>query len=120
MEKSAIANCLSLFCFFFQAEDGIRVLVRSRGLGDVYMRQVCVCVCACARVLVPVCLCSSCLCCRVLVLACSWLCAFPELLRASGPSRPHSLSLPDSYTHRTLPTNRDVYTSEAADELNNK
>ncbi len=23
-------------CFFFQAEDGIRVLVRSRGLGDVY------------------------------------------------------------------------------------
>ena len=32
-----------LFCcfcfFFFQAEDGIRVLVRSRGLGDVYKRQ---------------------------------------------------------------------------------
>mgnify|MGYP003378075729 CR=1 FL=1 len=26
--------------FFFQAEDGIRVLVRSRGLGDVYKRQV--------------------------------------------------------------------------------
>ena len=25
--------------FFFQAEDGIRVLVRSRGLGDVYKRQ---------------------------------------------------------------------------------
>ena len=25
---------------FFQAEDGIRVLVRSRGLGDVYKRQV--------------------------------------------------------------------------------
>ena len=24
---------------FFQAEDGIRVLVRSRGLGDVYKRQ---------------------------------------------------------------------------------
>ena len=33
-----IAN---LFCcdFFFQAEDGIRDLVRSRGLGDVYKRQ---------------------------------------------------------------------------------
>ena len=35
--------CLSgdvgLFCFF-QAEDGIRDLVRSRGLGDVYKRQV--------------------------------------------------------------------------------
>ena len=34
---------VSLFCFsscfFFQAEDGIRDLVRSRGLGDVYKRQ---------------------------------------------------------------------------------
>eukprot|EP00656_Telonema_subtile_P013641 TRINITY_DN1692_c0_g1_i5.p1 TRINITY_DN1692_c0_g1~~TRINITY_DN1692_c0_g1_i5.p1 ORF type:complete len:163 (-),score=36.68 TRINITY_DN1692_c0_g1_i5:128-616(-) len=30
-----------IFCFFFfQAEDGIRDLVRSRGLGDVYKRQV--------------------------------------------------------------------------------
>mgnify|MGYP003380242825 CR=1 FL=1 len=28
------------FFFFFQAEDGIRDLVRSRGLGDVYKRQV--------------------------------------------------------------------------------
>ena len=28
-----------VFCFFFQAEDGIRDLVRSRGLGDVYKRQ---------------------------------------------------------------------------------
>ena len=28
------------FDFFFQAEDGIRDLVRSRGLGDVYKRQV--------------------------------------------------------------------------------
>jgi len=26
--------------FFFQAEDGIRGLVRSRGLGDVYKRQI--------------------------------------------------------------------------------
>ena len=44
--------CVVLFCviwlltsdglalyFFFQAEDGIRDLVRSRGLGDVYKRQ---------------------------------------------------------------------------------
>ena len=30
----------SLSVFFFQAEDGIRDLVRSRGLGDVYKRQV--------------------------------------------------------------------------------
>ena len=31
-----------LFCLlvFFQAEDGIRYLVRSRGLGDVYKRQI--------------------------------------------------------------------------------
>ena len=30
---------LRLMVFFFQAEDGIRYLVRSRGLGDVYKRQ---------------------------------------------------------------------------------
>ena len=30
---------LHLCVFFFQAEDGIRDLVRSRGLGDVYKRQ---------------------------------------------------------------------------------
>ena len=30
---------LVVCCFFFQAEDGIRDLVRSRGLGDVYKRQ---------------------------------------------------------------------------------
>ena len=34
-------SCLVLLVtfFFFQAEDGIRDLVRSRGLGDVYKRQ---------------------------------------------------------------------------------
>ena len=32
--------CCCLFVFFCQAEDGIRDLVRSRGLGDVYKRQV--------------------------------------------------------------------------------
>ena len=32
--------CVGSFgIFFFQAEDGIRDLVRSRGLGDVYKRQ---------------------------------------------------------------------------------
>ena len=30
---------LIVYVFFFQAEDGIRDLVRSRGLGDVYKRQ---------------------------------------------------------------------------------
>ena len=29
----------SFFCFFFQAEDGIRDAQESRGLGDVYKRQ---------------------------------------------------------------------------------
>ena len=29
----------ALYVLFFQAEDGIRALVRSRGLGDVYKRQ---------------------------------------------------------------------------------
>ena len=31
--------CVVFFFLFFQAEDGIRYLVRSRGLGDVYKRQ---------------------------------------------------------------------------------
>ena len=37
----ALPLCVSCVClvFFFQAEDGIRDLVRSRGLGDVYKRQ---------------------------------------------------------------------------------
>ena len=36
-----IGVCGAVVCnFFFQAEDGIRDLVRSRGLGDVYKRQV--------------------------------------------------------------------------------
>ena len=43
-----VVTCTSLCCyrrvgdgalFVFQAEDGIRDLVRSRGLGDVYKRQ---------------------------------------------------------------------------------
>ena len=36
----AVNKCDRFFSsFFFQAEDGIRDLVRSRGLGDVYKRQ---------------------------------------------------------------------------------
>ena len=42
-EFVSVDSCgsVSQFCmlFFFQAEDGIRDLVRSRGLGDVYKRQ---------------------------------------------------------------------------------
>ena len=35
----AVGRFVVIFFFFFQAEDGIRSLVRSRGLGDVYKRQ---------------------------------------------------------------------------------
>ena len=35
--RPSLTVCFVLF--FFQAEDGIRDLVRSRGLGDVYKRQ---------------------------------------------------------------------------------
>ena len=39
--KDSDAGCmLDVAVFFFQAEDGIRDLVRSRGLGDVYKRQI--------------------------------------------------------------------------------
>ena len=38
-DKDGTLACLCSI-FFFQAEDGIRDLVRSRGLGDVYKRQV--------------------------------------------------------------------------------
>ena len=34
-----VVFCIRVCFFFFQAEDGIRYLVRSRGLGDVYKRQ---------------------------------------------------------------------------------
>ena len=41
MSTSCIIDVASMIVvfFFFQAEDGIRDLVRSRGLGDVYKRQ---------------------------------------------------------------------------------
>ena len=39
MYPSRVKVSLFYVFFFFQAEDGIRDLVRSRGLGDVYKRQ---------------------------------------------------------------------------------
>ena len=39
MSLSVVCKERGLSFFFFQAEDGIRYLVRSRGLGDVYKRQ---------------------------------------------------------------------------------
>ncbi len=38
IEGSVVIDFL-LFIFFFQAEDGIRDVLGSRGLGDVYKRQ---------------------------------------------------------------------------------
>ena len=38
-DESNDVRVSSVVIFFFQAEDGIRDLVRSRGLGDVYKRQ---------------------------------------------------------------------------------
>ena len=54
----SVVHCLLrrlAFVFLFQAEDGIRDLVRSRGLGDVYQRQstgsrsTCAMGCRCSR-----------------------------------------------------------------------
>ena len=39
VDAAVMAGCFVAVFFFFQAEDGIRDLVRSRGLGDVYKRQ---------------------------------------------------------------------------------
>ena len=40
MKSKGIVFEVGFLLFFFQAEDGIRDLVRSRGLGDVYKRQI--------------------------------------------------------------------------------
>ena len=39
MIDEMVYGSIVVVVFFFQAEDGIRDLVRSRGLGDVYKRQ---------------------------------------------------------------------------------
>ena len=43
MFVAGIVILMAFVVFFFQAEDGIRDLVRSRGLGDVYKRQLVQC-----------------------------------------------------------------------------
>ena len=69
--------------FFFQAEDGIRDLVRSRGLGDVYKRQVLE-GCGHDRT--------------------SRMVARDLRFTARPSRRPSFGSVPVSYTHLTLPT----------------
>ena len=39
VRTDGVSGSVNSIVFFFQAEDGIRDLVRSRGLGDVYKRQ---------------------------------------------------------------------------------
>ena len=75
--------CNLLLFFFFQAEDGIRDLVRSRGLGDVYKRQ-----------------------CEETADAGKGFCRRRRdgALRQAGRQRPLRRDGPVSYTHLTLPT----------------
>ena len=72
-----------VFVFFFQAEDGIRDLVRSRGLGDVYKRQ--------AREAAAV---------DTVYSRNSGLQGFVEISAGLGLAGPQAVS----YTHLTLPT----------------
>ena len=78
MHKYAISRYL-----FFQAEDGIRDLVRSRGLGDVYKRQVQQ---------------------RTNKNPALRSCARPLGLKLKLPRAPPVRPNPVSYTHLTLPT----------------
>ena len=81
----------SLFFFLFQAEDGIRDLVRSRGLGDVYKRQAPAGGVPCAAGV------------HAHHLPRRGRAAGRDARRARGPG-PGASSAPVSYTHLTLPT----------------
>ena len=72
-----------LLFFFFQAEDGIRDLVRSRGLGDVYKRQDPLYVANEGKLVA--------------------ICAEADAARLLQAMRAHPLGAV-SYTHLTLPT----------------
>ena len=69
--------------FFFQAEDGIRDLVRSRGLGDVYKRQVLY---------------------RTNPSGSSWIGVNSIFSNNNPGSVAYPLKIAVSYTHLTLPT----------------
>ena len=74
---------VGVFFFFFQAEDGIRDLVRSRGLGDVYKRQR---LQSCERAVAPDC----------------YTRIFGRGRSTEQPVQYASIAV--SYTHLTLPT----------------
>ena len=97
--------------FFFQAEDGIRYLVRSRGLGDVYKRQHQI---QAKPSLIAKARSADMVVCTGAELEVGWL---PLLLQQSGnrkvqPGQPGNFAAADfvhkldavSYTHLTLPT----------------
>ena len=73
--------------FFFQAEDGIRDAQESRGLGDVYKRQA----------IAP-----------FIVIVTSILPVLKRLNISAATTPPAAAILAVSYTHLTLPTNREV------------
>ena len=85
--------------FFFQAEDGIRDLVRSRGLGDVYKRQGVVVTLRAAK---------------------SDENAPVSEPRPQGSGAASATERPVSYTHLTLPTSDLVEISVVAVSLKKK
>ena len=87
--------------FFFQAEDGIRDLVRSRGLGDVYKRQ------ACGRGSAKVCVARIC--------ARSPSCGMMGGLPWMSAPEPKSARL-TAWVNIASPSTCLLYTSDAADE----
>ena len=102
----SVLDCVEVFCFFFffnifffQAEDGIRDLVRSRGLGDVYKRQ--------RR-------------CSVFRLINNLQDRVCILFIIDVPSLCIDTALPVSYTHLTLPTSDLVQISVVAVSLKKK
>ena len=90
---------LYAICFFFQAEDGIRYLVRSRGLGDVYKRQIK---------------------CNVKSVSVSFVLVMSSKSRSRRNSNLAVCISPVSYTHLTLPTSDLVQISVVAVSLKKK
>ncbi len=72
--------CVCL-CFFFHAEDGILDARVFRGVGNVYMRRVCVCVCVCVWCVCGVCGVCGVVCC---VCVCGCVCVCCLLYKYDG------------------------------------
>ena len=88
-----VCVCCVCVCFFLQAEDGIRDLVRSRGLGDVYKRQGLAGVSTHTSLVLP-----------------GWMAACTtagSVMSISSIFSPHWVATV-SYTHLTLPTSELV------------